>query len=252
MGGTGNTGLEPEGQKSALVGGGPAGTPGWAGGAQAPGMPSLMSLNAPAENQPAVARDYELTTGSTGAGATAQPTQNLGFPTDPLGFKHQPYPTHADVPTYAGAAAPAATAPAADAAAKPDTSGQDWVYAYLPNSVLSTNALLKGGQSQIAGISTPKDLNMWSVYGHLDPAYGGGKPEIPPGFGTMPPGSFKPGDKLDEATAALYPRMRRSLYDFNMANYGNYWGAGGNAPLGGSTKFPPYAPSPFEPPTGGG
>ena len=116
MGGTGNTGQEPKGQQAAIAGGSPT-TPGWAGSAQAPGTSSLMSLGAPAETGTPVARDYETATGSTGTGATANPSTGLLASQSPMGFSHSPYPTHTDVPTYGAAAPPPAAAaePAAPA-----------------------------------------------------------------------------------------------------------------------------------------
>src|SRR5205085_1313425 len=37
-------------------------------------------------------------------------------------------------------------------------------------------------------------------------------------------GGLKPGDVISDESAAGYPRMRKSLYDFNMGAYGNPYG----------------------------
>src|SRR3954469_5034377 len=110
MGGTGNTGEDPNkalGLSTSVEGGGAAGTPG-VGGAQAPGVVT-PAWAPPTDTAPAEMRPYELATASTGAGAEAAPAQNLGFPSaaEPMGFHHDPYPTAAAaVPTYAGAPYP--------------------------------------------------------------------------------------------------------------------------------------------------
>ena len=112
MGGTGNTGQDPNkltGLSTSVEGGGASGE---GGAPQAPGA-TLPAWVPPAET--AEMRPYELTDASTGAGAA--PVANLGFPTDPMGFNHSPYPTAAAaVPTYAAAAAPVAPAAATEVA----------------------------------------------------------------------------------------------------------------------------------------
>jgi hypothetical protein len=269
MGGTGNTGEDPNkanGLSTSVDGGGATGTPGWAGAAQAPGDVSQPGGVPAPETSPALARDYELTTASTGTGATA-PVQNLGFPTaaEPMGFQHDPYPTKAaDVPTYAGAA-PVAAAPVADTTPKEDPNARVAVYLPAsgfgfgtPSGTFGNTALTyqqrAGHNGQLEAINNPYGISIegvdsmndpWQVrqareLGWLDPAsyqqnttyqQSGIQPQ------TM---SYKPGDVVAAGTANV-PTMSKALYDWNMKVYGNPYGAGYNQQyIGGPTPTPVY------------
>jgi hypothetical protein len=278
MGGTGNTGQDPikqQGLSTSVDGGGAAGTPGWANdGSQVPGAGTPMSNGVPpASTEPAVLRDYELTAGSTGAGATTAPVQNLGFPTaaEPMGFTHAAYPTAAaDVPTYAGAA-PAAPAAAAPAAAAEDPNAR--VAVYLPgggfgfgtasgmfgNTGQYTYQQRAGPNGQNQAISNPYGISIEGVdsmndpwqqreareLGWLDPKsyeqdttmqWHLGQSGVKPT--TM---SYKPGDAVAAGTQNV-PTMSKALYDWNMKVYGNPYGAGYNQQyIGGPTPTPVVA-----------
>jgi hypothetical protein len=114
MGGTGNTGQAPEGQKgveTTLAAGGDPTLPQWGAGAAAPGqVAAQQGLPALTEAPPSL-RPYEEAVGSTGAGAG--PSTGLLAPAGagnaggntiagPMGFNSDPYPTRAaPVDTFA-------------------------------------------------------------------------------------------------------------------------------------------------------
>lgn len=271
MGGTGNTGEDPNkanGLSTSVDGGAAGGTPGWAGDPAAPGTVTTPGGVPAPETSPALARDYELATASTGSGATTTP--NLGFPTaaDPMGFTHEAYPTKAaDVPTYAGAAPVAPVAPV-DTTPKEDPNAR--VAVYLPgggfgfgtaggmfgNTSQYTYQQRAGPNGQNQAISNPYGIAIEGVdsmndpwqqreareLGWVDPksweqdttmqwhlGQSGVKPQ------TM---SYKPGDVVAAGTANV-PTMSKALYDWNMKVYGNPYGAGYNQQyIGGPAQIP--------------
>jgi hypothetical protein len=269
MGGTGNTGEDPNkanGLSTSVDGGGAAATPGWAGGAQAPGDVSQPGGVPAPETSPALARDYELTTASTGTGATA-PVQNLGFPSaaEPMGFHHAPYPTAAAaVPTYAGAAPAAPAAAAGDGAAKEDPNAR--VAVYLPggdygfgtasgifgNTSQHTYQQQAGPNGSTQAINNPYGISIEGVASGNDPWRQRAGQELswldPASYsqnttlkesGLQPTAmTYKPGDTVAAGTANV-PTMSKALYDWNMKVYGNPYGAGYTQQyIGGPTPTP--------------
>jgi hypothetical protein len=275
MGGTGNTGEDPNkalGLSTSVDGGGATGAGGTP---QAPGAVTPAWVP-PAETAPAEMRPYELTAGSQGTGATAAPVQNLGFPSaqtiaEPMGFNHDPYPTRAaDVPTYAGAA-PVAPTPVADTTPKEDPAAR--VAVYLPgggfgfggasgmfgNTSPYTYQQRAGPNGQNQAISNPYGISIEGVdsmndpwqqreareLGWLDPKsyeqdttmqWHLGQSGVTPT--TM---SYKPGDVVAAGTANV-PTMSKALYDWNMKVYGNPYGAGYNQQyIGGPAATPVVA-----------
>jgi len=271
MGGTGNTGEDPNkalGLSTSVEGGGAAGTGGTA---QAPGAVT-PAWAPPTETAPAEMRPYELATASTGAGATAAPVQNLGFPSaqtiaEPMGFHHDPYPTAAAaVPTYAGAAPVAPTAPV-DTTPKEDPNAR--VAVYLPggdygfgtasgvfgNTSQHTYQQQAGPNGSTQAINNPYGISIEGVASGNDPWRQRAGQELswldPVSYqqnttlkesGLQPtPMSYKPGDAVAKGTANV-PTMSKALYDWNMKVYGNPYGAGYNQQyIGGPTPTPVVA-----------
>ena len=180
----------------------------------------------------------EATTGNTGTVSAPEPTTmaSLGFPAAGnrppeyaagTGNRTETITRQAEQPmrpTAPIAAAPAA--PAADPnAAK--AKGDDWVYANIPTAYWQQgeDAIVKGAQpgGNFAGVYMPQGLTRSNAANYMEAgtmATMGGQP--------LPPAQFKPGDALTGVDPATQPRMRRALYDFNMANYGNPYGPHGN------------------------
>lgn len=109
MGGTGNTGKEPQAQAGALdAAGGNPNTPGWVGPAQAPGTTPADPLASLTTSAPTL-RPYEETTASAGTGAGPATGLLAPAPANPMGFQSASYPVAAKpVNTFAAAAPPAA------------------------------------------------------------------------------------------------------------------------------------------------
>jgi hypothetical protein len=143
MGGTGNTGMEPEkqqGLQSSLAGADPN-IPQWGAGAAAPGDVAAQGGLPALTEAPPTLRPYEEATASTGTGAG--PTTGLlagGAQQGPMGFQSNPYPTAAAaVPTYGAAAPPPA---AADTTPKefaaPTSFAKPWDAMIGANGILSS------------------------------------------------------------------------------------------------------------------
>ena len=143
-------------------------------------------------------------------------------------------------PGVSGSAQPAGKT-AEQLAAEQKAKGEEWVHADIPTAYWHQGdaAITAGAQpgGNYAGVYMPQGLTRSNAANYMDPgtmATMGGQPAQR---------AYKPGDTITGDPAA-HSRMRRSLYDFNMANYNNPFGPQGN-------YTPPIPPS-FLMGTGGG
>lgn len=178
---------------------------------------------------------------STVNATPASVVSNLGFPSGavPLappqaqgpGFQSYPYPDVAPAlghlaaePTAVpDAPAAAAEAPAPAPAAPTGPAADPWVFTYLPQSWGAGETYPNNPTYNYNGFYAPSTMQGGYAAPFTDPNIAQTVSTLTAG-GRYNYGGVKPGDVLTDESAAGFPRMRKSLYDFNMGAYGNPYG----------------------------
>jgi hypothetical protein len=162
MGGTGNTGAEPEkqaGVQAGLAAGGDPAMPQWGAGAAAPGEVAAQGGLPALTEAPPTLRPYEEATASTGTGAGPQTGLLAPSSAGPMGFSSNPYPTRsAAVETFAAAAPPPAAAAASGPFAAPTSFRPIWDVASEVNDQLSRKY---AGNQQVGWQNDPTMAQEW-------------------------------------------------------------------------------------------
>ena len=197
--------------------------PGWAAGDTMESWLTRLPGGDGGVSQPAATNAAPEGTATLGTLGAAPPVYGAGTGTRSEAGERAAVPMQG--PGISGAApAPAST-----------NKADDWVYANIPTAYWHQGdaAITAGAQpgGNFNGVYMPQGLTRSNAANYMEPgtmATMGGQP--------LPQGQPKPGDPITGDPAAS-PRMRRGLYDFNMANYGNPFGPQGN-------PTPPMQPHP--------